>query len=366
MDPTLLQLAFEHSTEAMCVLNKDNTIVYVNPAWEKLTEYTKDQCIGKILAMLWSDKTNLHVYQELEKALKNRTAFTSEDIIHRTRNGREYNVSMTMYPVAVQSDPPFLIVVQRDITERKVSDLSKSEFISLATHQLRTPLTSVIWNLEILMETDIAKMTAEQLKSLLQGAHKSAKRMAETIGTLLQLSNLEIGKIQPNFTYVEIANLFEVVRAEQLPEYLKRNHTVTIDCAPELTLYTDPTLVKEILTNLLNNAIKYTPAKGTITLRAKRDDHHVTIEVADTGYGIPDAQKARVFSKFFRGENVLFIESTGNGLGLYLVNQLVQLLRGTIAFASEENKGTTFSITLPLDARAATATDAGDFVRNMS
>jgi len=364
MQETLFQQAFESSTEALCVLCQDNTICYVNPAWEALTEYSKEQSIGKILPMLWSDKTNLRVYQELEGCMKDHTAFDSEEVVHRTKSGREYNVSIALYPVtAADGEVPYMVVTQRDITERKVSELSKSEFISLATHQLRTPLTSVIWNLEILMDTDITKMTQEQLSSLLQGAHKSAKRMAETIGTLLQLSNLEIGKTEPNFTYAELPNLFEIVRAEQLSAYIKRNQTVTIECPPELTLYTDPNLLKEILSNLLNNAIKYTPVKGQITFKSTQDNQWITIEVQDTGYGIPNAQKKRVFSKFFRGENVLFIESTGNGLGLYLVSQLVQLLRGTIAFSSDENKGTTFIIKLPLDARSQTASGADDFVR---
>lgn len=347
----MFQQAVESSTEAIAFMAERGTIMYVNPAWEKLTGYAKAECLGQTIDLLRSGKTSVGVDDALKEALRTRQDFHSEEIVHKRKDGGEFNAAVTVYPITGADDLPLTVVMENDITERKLSDKSRAEFVSLASHQLRTPLTSVIWNLELLQGTDVAKMSRDQLENLLQGAHRSSKRMAETIDTLMQLSNLEVGKLQPNFTYVEMAGLFETIRTEQLSEYLKRQHTVSITCPPDLTVLTDPVILKEILSNLLNNAVKYTPAGGQIHFSAEKKDDCTLVRIADTGYGIPANQHEKVFSKFFRGENVQYIESSGNGLGLYLVHQLVRLLRGQITFTSEEHKGTTFCINLPSDPR---------------
>lgn len=348
----MFQKAVESSTEAIAFLAEPGTIMYVNPAWERLTGYSRAESLGQTVDLLRSGKTSMGVDEALKDALRNRQSFHTEEIVHQRKGGQEFNAAVTCYPITTADDLPISVVVESDITERKLSDRSRGEFVSLASHQLRTPLTSVIWNLELLQGTDVAKMSRDQLENLLQSAHRSSKRMAETIDTLMQLSNLEVGKLQPNFTYVELAGLCETIRTEQLSEYLKRQQTVTISCPPDLTVLTDPVILKEILNNLLNNAVKYTPAGGKIEFRAERTADGTRVLVADTGYGIPAHQQQKVFTKFFRGENVQYIEASGNGLGLYLVHQLVRLLRGQITFTSEERKGTTFCISLPQDPRA--------------
>ncbi len=347
----MFQQAVESSMDAIAFMTEPGTLMYVNPAWERLTGYSKAECLGSTLDLLRSGKTSVGADEALKGALRARQRFHSEEIVHRRKDGTEFHAAVTVYPITGDNDLPLNVVVESDITERKLQDKSRGEFVSLASHQLRTPLTSIIWNLELLQSADVAQMSRDQLMNLLQGAHRSSKRMAETIDTLMQLSNLEAGRLQPNFTYAELTGLLETIRAEQLPEYLKRQHAVTIDCPRDFTVITDPVILKEVLSNLLNNAVKYTPSGGQIRFHAERRGQETVVEVADNGYGIPIHQHDKVFTKFFRGENVQFIETSGNGLGLYLVRQLISLLRAQISFTSEEHKGTAFTITLPPDPR---------------
>ncbi len=365
-DPcALFEQIVESSIDAICLLEPDGTISYVNPAWEHMTGYAAAESYGKTLRLIRSDKTAQNVLKLFDDAIAHGQPLLSEDIIHRRKDGQEYYVSLQAYPLTKEPHSSRMAVVHRDITERKIAEISESEFVSLVSHQLRSPLTSIIWNLEILRDADLKLLPSDQLSTLLAGTHRSSKRMAETIDTLLQLSNLEVGKTQPNFAYVELPTLFETVRSEQLPEYLKKEQTVNIDCPANLTLSTDSVLLKEILTNLLNNSVKYTPPHGTMVLKASRGDGTVTIEVSDTGYGIPQRQQDKVFTKFFRGDNVRYIENTGNGLGLYLVKNLIELLRGHINFRSSENEGTTFTIMLPERAPTEGERELQSFVREL-
>ncbi len=364
-DPSRFEQIVESSIDAICLLEPNGVISYVNPAWEHLTGYAAAESHGKTLHFIRSDKTARKALTLVDDAIAHGQPFLSEEIIHRRKDGREYYASLQGYPLAEEPLTGRMVVAHRDITERKIAEISESEFVSLVSHQLRSPLTSIIWNLEILRDADLKRLPPDQLSTLIGTTHRSSKRMAETIDTLLQLSNLEVGKTQPNFAYVELPTLLETVRSEQLPEYLKKEQTVNIDCPANLTLSTDSVLLKEILTNLLNNSVKYTPPRGTMVLRAFRADGAVTIEVSDTGYGIPQRQQDKVFTKFFRGDNVRYIENTGNGLGLYLVKNLIELVHGRISFRSIENDGTTFTLVLPERPPSDSERELQSFVREL-
>ena len=143
-------------------------------------------------------------------------------------------------------------------------------------------------------------------------------------------------------------NALEELKNDRLREYESKRQTFSIECAHDLVLRTDLLLFKEILLNLLGNAIKYTPNGGRISVSSRVSDGCLLIQVADTGYGIPQNQQNRVFQKFFRADNAIDLDPEGNGLGLYLAYVTVRLLGGEISFQSQESKGTTFSLTFPL------------------
>ncbi len=230
--------------------------------------------------------------------------------------------------------------------ERKHLDAIKTEFISLASHQLRTPLTSVRWTLGFLRDGEAGELSKEQ-KEVVQSGLKDARRMADVIYTLLQISRLDAGEIQTFVHHVTLYDLIEKSCEAYEGKYNRAGQKITIICPKELALITDPDILREVLDNLISNAVKYTPSKGSISIRAKEEEDGVMIQVTDSGFGIPKDQQNRLFTKFFRASNAVKKGCSGTGLGLYMVNALVQLLGGGITFTSQEDKGSTFTVSLP-------------------
>lgn len=241
----------------------------------------------------------------------------------------------------------YLLLV-RDITQEKRVDSVKSEFMSLASHQLRTPLTSIRWALGRFSRTMADRLTPEELR-LLGVMRESASAMSDTIRTMLSISRVEAGlhAATPTEFYVrKFLQLFEEVFAEAARI---KKIDFTVECHKDIKLTTDRLILREILENLLSNAIKYTNEGGSVSVKVWQDQDAVHIAVEDTGVGIPEHQHEKIFSKFFRAENILLMDMQGTGLGLYLVSRLVAVLRGSINFTSVLNKGTCFVLTLPAD-----------------
>jgi signal transduction histidine kinase len=238
------------------------------------------------------------------------------------------------------------LFLYRDITKEKRVDATKSEFMSLASHQLRTPLTTMRWSFGRLNRSLRDRMNATEEK-LLQEAKGAAGRMAHTIDTMLAISRVEAGKISLEVSEIKLGNTINEVRTEVRDEYDLKRQSFVIDCPPGVHVHTDQYVFKEILRNLFTNAIKYTPNGGKIHVRVTTLHQHVQIDISDTGYGIPANQQEKIFSKFFRGDNIVQRDTEGTGLGLYLVFLLVKLLGATIFFVSEEGRGTVFTLLLP-------------------
>ncbi len=239
------------------------------------------------------------------------------------------------------------LFLYRDITKEKRIDATKSEFMSLASHQLRTPLTTMRWALGRLNRS-LAERTNEHEEKLLCEAKNAAGRMAHTIDTMLAISRIEAGKVSLELSEIKLGNSINEVRTEIREQYEQKQQIFTIDCPPGVHVQTDQYVFKEILRNLFTNAIKYTPNHGTIHVQVRALQQHVHLNISDSGYGIPTHQQEKIFSKFFRGDNIVQRDTEGTGLGLYLVFLLVKLLGATIFFKSEEGKGTTFTLMLPL------------------
>jgi signal transduction histidine kinase len=173
--------------------------------------------------------------------------------------------------------------------------------------------------------------------------------MSETIDTMLQIARIESGEVQMNVSRVALRSFLKKVIAES-KESIGKKRSLLLICPTGLSIHTDPKLLTQIVTNLLSNALKYTPDQGKIVMRGKKHKDTVVIEVQDSGYGIPIHQHKKIFQKFFRGDNIVGKDTEGTGLGLYLVFLITNLLGGRISFISKEGKGsgTTFSLSLPL------------------
>ncbi len=235
--------------------------------------------------------------------------------------------------------------------ELKEIDRMKTEFISLAAHQLRTPLLSLRWGLETLSKNEIGSLNNNQ-KEYVTEMSKSTNRLISLVDGLLNVSRIESGRliIEPQPT-----NLHELVESV-IKEVKNKDETKNKDRVIELRvpeplpqINIDTDLVRHIYLNLIANAVKYAPADKPIIVGLIKKENTIVSSVADKGCGIPETEKGRIFQKFFRAHNALKVAPDGTGLGLYLVKELVAVLNGTIWFESTEGQGTTFYFTLPLD-----------------
>ncbi len=237
----------------------------------------------------------------------------------------------------------------KDITPQKILERAKSEFVSIASHQLRTPLTSIKLFLEMLADEEVGKLNSLQ-KDYIENIQKSSERMIKLINNLLNVSRLEAGtlKIEPRLMQLEdfVATLIE--EAKPLDKTGKCN-VVFIKPKRKLPkIPIDPSLLRQVIYNLLANAIQYSlPGRCNIAVKIKKEGEDYIISVKDTGIGIPRKAQPRIFEKFFRADNAVRLFADGSGLGLYVIKMIVNSWGGKMTFESEENKGTTFYFTIP-------------------
>jgi signal transduction histidine kinase len=257
-------------------------------------------------------------------------------------------VAINVSPILLQGRPLGAIEVFRDITLEEEVDRMKSEFISLAAHQLRTPLSAIKTYSHMLIDGYMGDITKPQRQSL-QTIIGATNRMNELISTLLNITRIESGTVAVTIKQFALDKLAEEVLSELSLLATERSISLSMDRrgTASTSVRTDGVVFKEILTNLVSNAIKYTPEGGSVKVTVSGRKSDVQVSVVDTGWGIPDLAQDQVFSKFFRAHNIVKRETTGTGLGLYLVKGLVEELGGKIWFTSREGEGTSFFISLP-------------------
>ena len=269
-------------------------------------------------------------------------------------DGEKFPVAVTATPVVVDKKAVGAVVIFRDITHEKDIDQAKSEFVSLASHQLRTPLSTISWYTEMLLDEDAGKLNDNQ-KSYLHEVYEGNRRMIDLVNALLNVSRIELGTFAVDPEQMSIVDISKSVLAEIKPDITAKNMNIVEKYDPKVpVINADPKLIRIIFQNLLTNAVKYTPAKGTITVEIKMDKpvptaikEDIFITVADNGYGIPKNQQDKIFTKLFRADNIKPKVTSGTGLGLYIVKSIIEQANGKVSFESEENKGTTFKIVMP-------------------
>lgn len=243
-------------------------------------------------------------------------------------------------------------VILHDITREKTVERLKSEFVSIAAHQLRTPLTSIKWILTSLLAGDFGDMNEEQ-KDYLAKTNQSNERMINLVDDLLNLSRIEEGR------YVRASdnfNLVEVINKNIDNTIFKLKHKaieISFDKpCDDLQVKADREKISLVVQNLIENAANYSKQGGRVevVLREDPDKREAIFSVHDYGIGIPDDQKARIFTKFFRAQNAIQAQTVGSGLGLFINKNIIESHGGRIWFESYPEQGTTFAFALPIDA----------------
>ncbi len=327
-------------------------ITRINPVARRILGYNKADVLGewfpqKIIMVDANDRAVNLIDRPIAKAfLTGRSIFQKG--YYRRKTGQKVPVSISVSPILANGKPLGAIEVFRDISFEEEVDRMKSEFISLASHQLRTPLSSIKTYSHMLQDGYMGEISGTQAKAL-QTIVEAADRMNELISTLLNITRMEGGAVAANARDLRIDLLVQEVAKELSVQATEKgvNLSVAVGGKHLKTIRSDRAILKEILTNLVSNSIKYTPSKGAIKIRVRLRADTVLVRVSDTGWGIPKYSQDQIFSKFFRAENIVKRETSGTGLGLYLVKGLVEAVNGRIWFESHEGKGTDFFLSLP-------------------
>ena len=337
--------------EGLIAIDNNKKILLINkPASEMLNWKMKDLVGSKINELPLEDENGNPIPSDKRPAA---TALEIGDVVRATyffvrKDKTKFPIAITATPIKLNGKIIGLIEIIRDVTKEKEVDRAKTEFVSVASHQLRTPLTAINWYLEMILNGDVGKISADQ-KKYLEEINKGNKRMIELVNTLLNVSRLEMGTFIAEPEPVQLKEVAESVLVELEPQIVAQHLIVEKSYDSSLpVIFVDSKLIRMIFQNILGNAVKYVSNEGKIILDISVQKSDVLIKVWNNGMEIPKEAQSKIFTKLFRDNLAKQKDPDGNGLGLYIVKSIVEKSGGKIWFESGDEKGTTFFVTLPL------------------
>ena len=284
-----------------------------------------------------------------EAIIERRIKKMSNHVLLLRKDGSTLPIADSASPIIDQNGETIgCVVVYRDATHERIVDKAKTEFVSLASHQLRTPLTSINWLTEMFLKGDLGDITNKQRENI-NVISKSGKRMAALVSSLLNVSKLELNVFAINPELESISKVVKDVTEDLDYEIDKKGIKVNIikkGRLPKIKL--DHTLIRIICQNLISNAVHYSPPKSSIDIKLSSDKKYYYLAVKDHGIGIPKSDQDKIFTKLFRASNAQAFRTDGNGLGLYITKLILDATSSSISFSSVEGKGSTFIIQIPL------------------
>ncbi|MCA9374994.1 PAS domain S-box protein [Candidatus Dojkabacteria bacterium] len=351
-----LSIILESIGDAVLVLDREKDVLLVNPVLEKITGYSRKDIIGRkyesVLKFVHEkDGTPANLF--LEKVYEEGmiTSMAKDTVLLR-KNGDKIPVADSAAPIKTKEGKVIgSVIVFRDVTEERQIEKMKSEFVSVASHQLRTPLTSVKW-FAALLEKGVNEKTNVKAKDLAENIMVSTDRMIKLVNDLLSVSRIETGqKFEIETEDVDIMPILkdEIETAKEAYHDKKAEVTVDDELKSELILRVDKDKIRHVFRNLLGNAIKYSGNSPAVHIGIKeKTKDTITFYVKDNGIGIPKEQQDRIFQKFFRADNAKLSDAEGTGLGLYIVKAIIEGHNGKVWFESQDGKGTAFFFQLPV------------------
>ncbi len=344
--------------EGLLIINKDYKISLLNNKAQDLLGVSVDNAIGRnvknIITTLKGDilldEKDIPVVKMFETG-QTIYANIEDNIYFQTSADKRFPVGLAITPL-VENGVTSAVVIFWDLTEEKDLDKAKNSFISIVSHQLRTPLTTLRWVSELFLSGDIGKLTDKQV-GFMEDLHKGSVRLLDLIGALLAISRLEAGRVNIETEMTDVKSITDEI-LEQLKNLANKKHLKVNFIAdpklPKIKLGTE--FLRQAILNLISNSLNYTPDGGKIDISLKKeivgDKEQAIFMIKDNGIGIPKNAQSKIFEKFHRADNAVSTVPSGTGLGLNLARSVVEMWNGKIWFESEEGKGTTFYFTIPL------------------
>ncbi|MBU1292353.1 PAS domain-containing protein [Patescibacteria group bacterium] len=329
----------------LIVFDKQGRIIQINSEAERVLNLKEADVLNKTISQVSKSPNLTKLYQTLGGKIE----WTGQkyELVLDEPLQRFFQVSIA--PVVIKKEVVGLMIVLHDVTRGKEIERLKTEFVSIAAHQLRTPLSAIKWSLKMLLDGDVGSLMPEQLDFLKKG-YESNERMITLVNDLLNVARIEEGRFVYDLTS---QSLEEIIKKEidELSKVIAKKKIKLIFDKPKRTLpkvEVDKEKISIVIQNLLDNAIRFNNPGGKVTISMEYDKINLKVIVKDDGIGIPKDQQKRIFDKFFRTNNAIRLETEGTGLGLFICKNIIKAHGGRIWFESEKDKGSIFCFTLPI------------------
>ncbi len=333
-------------SDGLILLDRTNTLLLINPKAKELLSMPDltlvGQTITKELAGDNQNIQNLLLISQLD--LKD---YEVKEIEIQTPESVALKV--TNVPVIGEDGVEIgTVYILHDTTKEREIELMKSNFVSVASHQIRTPLTGITWTIDTLRSGEVGTLNDEQLR-MLTNASEVTRHFAELINDLLDVSQIDEGKMEFTFIVQPILPIIAAIFHNLGPVAEARNIAFSLDVKNTIpSVAIDKEKMGIALQNIIDNALKYSPkSTGVVTISVEATEHSIVVSAIDNGIGVPEEQQPLLFNKFFRAHNAIRTVPNGSGLGLYITKQIVEEHGGKIHLVSKEGHGSTFSIELP-------------------
>jgi len=329
------------------IISKDlNSIVTSwNKSAERIFGYTSEEMIGQSIVKLIPDDRQQEE-PEIIARLKNGQRVDHFETKRVTKNGALLDVSLTISPVTNASgDIIGISKIARDVTDKKLDEQRKNSFVAIVSHELKTPLTSVRSYIQLAL-AKARERSDVFTENIMSRADTQTRKMVTMIHDFLNLSRLEDGKMTLNISEFSLSDLMNEVVAECAA--LSPAHTINYEPCDDARMVGDRDKICHVLSNLLGNAVKYSPAQTNVEVRCLHNGNSAEFSITDQGIGISREDQSRLFERFYRVSGQRQTTISGFGIGLYLAAEILRLLHSEISVKSEIGKGSTFSFALPL------------------
>lgn len=337
--------------DGVVVNNTEGETIMVNPAAERILDTPEDQLTGRDFDELFSvfkEPGEMEAVDTMENLLSKR----GQDISKAHKMVLEMDqrvINATLSPVQTQEgDFLGVVTILRDVTKEVEADRAKSQFISTVSHELRTPMTAIKGYTDLLHAGSVGSITDEQ-KRFLGIIRSNTNRLTALINDLLDISRVETGRVRFEPELMQIGDVIADVVTALAGQAESKDQTLTYEVDGGLPeIMGDWDRLNQVLTNLIGNAIHYTPEGGSVEVQAYPVENAVRVDVRDTGIGIASEDLARIFERFYRADHPIVQEARGTGLGLSIVKMFVEMHGGRVWVESEPGEGSTFTFILPL------------------
>ncbi|MEA3344421.1 MAG: ATP-binding protein [Patescibacteria group bacterium] len=327
--------------DGILAFDKNNKLLLINSQAEKFLKLEKEKVLGRsVLKMSYYP-----AFRKLISLLGTRIAEVDDEEVQVQGNRI---LSVSSIKIKIQNEKITSLIILHDITREKMSQEVKSRFIALAAHQLRTPSSAVKWSTKMLLEGEMGELNPKQMQTI-EKTYQTNERMIALINDLLDVTKIEEGKYISKKSLSDI--LITAKSAIELSKDMIKEKNIKLvfvkPIKPIPKIMIDKERMKIAIGNILDNAVRYTPDNGKISILIKVNRKEIEIQVKDNGIGIPYGEQREVFNIFHRGSNATKVDTQGTGLGLFIAKSIIEAHGGKVWFFSKLKQGTTFYLTLP-------------------